>query len=158
VRLEPDIPRALTWPASLALCKKRPRLQSPGKASPSASEDVDWMLQEPDLEILSRPGFKQRSASEAAEVESACPCEDDEDSRFRVALDLFGAPLDQYGFDETILSASAECSSSFEEKAIEPQRQRAGRARRNDLCCPEGIPCRPCDRFGVESWDKNFIA
>jgi tetratricopeptide (TPR) repeat protein len=62
VRLEPDNPTAhYNLACSLALCKKRPAaLQSLRKAVSLGYDDVDWMLQDPDLEILKPdPEFKQ---------------------------------------------------------------------------------------------------
>ena len=54
VRLEPDNATAhYNLACSLALCKKRPAaLQSLRKAVSLGYDDVDWMLQDPDLEIL----------------------------------------------------------------------------------------------------------
>ena len=54
VRLEPDNPTAhYNLACSLALCKKRPAaIQSLRKAVSLGYDDVDWMLQDPDLEIL----------------------------------------------------------------------------------------------------------
>ncbi len=54
VRLEPENPTAhYNLACSLALCKKRPAaLQSLRKAVSLGYDDVDWMLQDPDLEIL----------------------------------------------------------------------------------------------------------
>ena len=54
VRLEPDNPTAhYNLACSLALCKRRPAaLQSLRKAVSLGYDDVDWMLQDPDLEIL----------------------------------------------------------------------------------------------------------
>ena len=62
VRLEPDNATAhYNLACSLALCKKRPAaLQSLRKAVSLGYDDVDWMLQDPDLEILKPdPAFKQ---------------------------------------------------------------------------------------------------
>ncbi len=62
VRLEPDNATAhYNLACSLALCKKRPAaLQSLRKAVSLGYDDVDWMLQDPDLEILKPdPEFKQ---------------------------------------------------------------------------------------------------
>ncbi len=62
VRLEPDNPTAhYNLACSLALCKKRPAAhQSLRKAVSLGYDDVDWMLQDPDLEILKPdPEFKQ---------------------------------------------------------------------------------------------------
>ncbi|HWA24622.1 MAG TPA: hypothetical protein VG734_03030 [Lacunisphaera sp.] len=62
VRLEPDNPTAhYNLACSLALCKKRPAaLQSLRKAVSLGYDDLDWMLQDPDLEILKTdPEFKQ---------------------------------------------------------------------------------------------------
>jgi tetratricopeptide (TPR) repeat protein len=62
VRLEPDNPTAhYNLACSLALCKKRPAaLQSLRKAVSLGYDDVDWMLQDPDLETLKPdPEFKQ---------------------------------------------------------------------------------------------------
>jgi len=62
VRLEPDNPTAhYNLACSLALCKKRPAaLQSLRKAVSLGYDDVDWMLQDPDLEILKPdPEFKE---------------------------------------------------------------------------------------------------
>lgn len=62
VRLEPDNPTAhYNLACSLALCKKRPAaLQSLRKAVSLGYDDVDWMLQDPDLEILKPdPEFQQ---------------------------------------------------------------------------------------------------
>jgi tetratricopeptide (TPR) repeat protein len=62
VRLEPDNPTAhYNLACSLALCKKRPAaLQSLRKAVSLGYDDVDWMLQDPDLEILKAdPEFQQ---------------------------------------------------------------------------------------------------
>ena len=62
VRLEPENPTAhYNLACSLALCKKRPAaLQSLRKAVSLGYDDVDWMLQDPDLEILKPdPAFKQ---------------------------------------------------------------------------------------------------
>ena len=62
VRLEPENPTAhYNLACSLALCKKRPAaLQSLRKAVSLGYDDVDWMLQDPDLEILKPdPEFKQ---------------------------------------------------------------------------------------------------
>jgi tetratricopeptide (TPR) repeat protein len=54
VRLEPDNATAhYNLACSLALCKKRPAaIQSLRKAVSLGYDDVDWMLQDPDLEIL----------------------------------------------------------------------------------------------------------
>jgi tetratricopeptide (TPR) repeat protein len=54
VRLEPDNATAhYNLACSLALCKKRPAaLQSLRKAVSLGYDDADWMLQDPDLEIL----------------------------------------------------------------------------------------------------------
>jgi tetratricopeptide (TPR) repeat protein len=54
VRLEPDNPTAhYNLACSLALCKKRPAaIQSLRKAVSLGYDDIDWMLQDPDLEIL----------------------------------------------------------------------------------------------------------
>ena len=54
VRLEPDNPTAhYNLACSLALCKMRPAaIQSLRKAVSLGYDDVDWMLQDPDLEIL----------------------------------------------------------------------------------------------------------
>jgi tetratricopeptide (TPR) repeat protein len=62
VRLEPENPTAhYNLACSLALCKKRPAaLQSLRKAVSLGYDDVDWMLQDPDLEILKTdPEFQQ---------------------------------------------------------------------------------------------------
>ena len=62
VRLEPENPTAhYNLACSLALCKRRPAaLQSLRKAVSLGYDDVDWMLQDPDLEILKPdPEFKQ---------------------------------------------------------------------------------------------------
>jgi tetratricopeptide (TPR) repeat protein len=62
VRLEPDNPTAhYNLACSLALCKRRPAaLQSLRKAVSLGYDDVDWMLQDPDLEILKPdPEFQQ---------------------------------------------------------------------------------------------------
>ena len=62
VRLEPDNPTAhYNLACSLALCKKRPAaLQSLRKAVSLGYDDVDWMLQDPDLETLKPdPEFQQ---------------------------------------------------------------------------------------------------
>ena len=62
VRLEPENPTAhYNLACSLALCKKRPAaLQSLRKAVSLGYDDVDWMLQDPDLEILKPdPEFQQ---------------------------------------------------------------------------------------------------
>jgi len=62
VRLEPDNATAhYNLACSLALCKKRPAaLQSLRKAVSLGYDDVDWMLQDPDLEILKTdPEFQQ---------------------------------------------------------------------------------------------------
>jgi len=61
VRLEPDNATAhYNLACSLALCKKRPAaLQSLRKAVSLGYDDVDWMLQDPDLEILKAdPAFQ----------------------------------------------------------------------------------------------------
>lgn len=61
VRLEPDNATAhYNLACSLALCKKRPAaIQSLRKAVSLGYDDVDWMLQDPDLEILKQdPGFQ----------------------------------------------------------------------------------------------------
>jgi tetratricopeptide (TPR) repeat protein len=54
VRLDPDNATAhYNLACSLALCKKRPAaLQSLRKAVSLGYDDVDWMLQDPDLETL----------------------------------------------------------------------------------------------------------
>jgi len=54
VRLEPDNPTAhYNLACSLALCKKRPdALRSLRKALSLGYDDLDWMEQDPDLEIL----------------------------------------------------------------------------------------------------------
>jgi tetratricopeptide (TPR) repeat protein len=62
VRLEPDNPTAhYNLACSLALCKKRPdALRSLRKALALGYNDVDWMEQDPDLEILKNdPEFRQ---------------------------------------------------------------------------------------------------
>ncbi len=62
VRLEPENPTAhYNLACSLALCKKRPAaLQSLRKAVSLGYDDADWMLQDPDLEILKTdPEFQQ---------------------------------------------------------------------------------------------------
>lgn len=62
VRLEPDNPTAhYNLACSLALCKKRPdALRSLRKAVSLGYDDADWMLQDPDLEILKPdPEFQQ---------------------------------------------------------------------------------------------------
>ena len=54
VRLEPDNPTAhYNLACSLALCKKRPdALRSLRQALSLGYDDLDWMQQDPDLEIL----------------------------------------------------------------------------------------------------------
>ncbi len=62
VRLEPDNPTAhYNLACSLALCKKRPAaLRSLRKAVSLGYDDLDWMQQDPDLELLkSDPEFQQ---------------------------------------------------------------------------------------------------
>lgn len=62
VRLEPDNATAhYNLACSLALCKKRPdALKSLRKAVSLGYKDVDWMEQDPDLEILKKdPEFQQ---------------------------------------------------------------------------------------------------
>lgn len=62
VRLEPANATAhYNLACSLALCKKRPAaLQSLRKAVSLGYDDVDWMLQDPDLETLkTAPEFQQ---------------------------------------------------------------------------------------------------
>src|SRR5437762_11914340 len=62
VRLEPDNATAhYNLACSLALCKKRPdALKSLRKAVSLGYRDVDWMLQDPDLEILKKDrGFQK---------------------------------------------------------------------------------------------------
>ena len=62
VRLEPDNATAhYNLACSLALCKKRPAaLQSLRKAVSLGYDDADWMLQDPDLEILKNdPEFQK---------------------------------------------------------------------------------------------------
>ncbi len=62
VKLEPDNATAhYNLACSLALCKKRPAaLQSLRKAVSLGYRDVDWMLQDPDLETLKGdPEFRQ---------------------------------------------------------------------------------------------------
>jgi hypothetical protein len=62
VRLEPDNPTAhYNLACSLALCKKRPdALRSLRKAVSLGYDDLDWMQQDPDLELLKGdPGFQQ---------------------------------------------------------------------------------------------------
>ena len=62
VRLEPDNPTAhYNLACSLALCKKRPdALKSLRKAVSLGYDDLDWMEQDPDLEILKNdPEFRQ---------------------------------------------------------------------------------------------------
>ena len=62
VRLEPDNPTAhYNLACSLALCKKRPdALKSLRKALSLGYDDLDWMEQDPDLEILKvDPAFRK---------------------------------------------------------------------------------------------------
>lgn len=62
VRLEPDNPTAhYNLACSLALCKKRPdALRSLRKALSLGYDDLDWMRQDPDLEMLKDdPEFQQ---------------------------------------------------------------------------------------------------
>ncbi len=62
VRLEPENATAhYNLACSLALCRKRPdALRSLRKAVSLGYRDVDWMLQDPDLEILKEdPEFRQ---------------------------------------------------------------------------------------------------
>lgn len=62
VRLEPDNATAhYNLACSLALCKKRPdALRSLRKALSLGYDDLDWMEQDPDLEILKDdPEFRQ---------------------------------------------------------------------------------------------------
>ncbi len=62
VRLEPENPTAhYNLACSLALCKKRPdALRSLRKALSLGYDDLDWMEQDPDLEILKQdPEFRQ---------------------------------------------------------------------------------------------------
>ena len=62
VRLEPDNPTAhYNLACSLALCKKRPdALRSLRKAVSLGYDDLDWMQQDPDLELLKNdPEFQQ---------------------------------------------------------------------------------------------------
>jgi Flp pilus assembly protein TadD len=62
VRLEPDNATAhYNLACSLALCKKRPdALRSLRKAVSLGYDDIDWMQQDPDLEILKKdPGFQK---------------------------------------------------------------------------------------------------
>jgi len=62
VKLEPDNATAhYNLACSLALCKKRPdAIKSLRKAVSLGYKDVDWMLQDPDLEILKNdPEFQQ---------------------------------------------------------------------------------------------------
>jgi tetratricopeptide (TPR) repeat protein len=62
VRLEPDNATAhYNLACSLALCKKRPdALKSLRKAVSLGYDDIDWMLQDPDLETLKTdPGFQK---------------------------------------------------------------------------------------------------
>ncbi|MSU46286.1 MAG: hypothetical protein EXS42_03970 [Lacunisphaera sp.] len=62
VRLEPDNPTAhYNLACSLALCKKRPdALRSLRQAVSLGYDDLDWMQQDPDLELLKNdPEFLQ---------------------------------------------------------------------------------------------------
>jgi len=62
VRLEPENPTAhYNLACSLALCKKRPdALRSLRKAISLGYDDLNWMQQDPDLEILKgNPEFKK---------------------------------------------------------------------------------------------------
>jgi tetratricopeptide (TPR) repeat protein len=62
VRLEPENPTAhYNLACSLALCKKRPdALRSLRKALSLGYDDLDWMEQDPDLEILKNdPEFRK---------------------------------------------------------------------------------------------------
>ena len=62
VRLEPENPTAhYNLACSLALCKKRPdALRSLRKALSHGYDDLDWMEQDPDLEILKgNPEFQK---------------------------------------------------------------------------------------------------
>ena len=62
VRLEPENPTAhYNLACSLALCKKRPdALRSLRKALSLGYDDLDWMEQDPDLEILKdNPEFQK---------------------------------------------------------------------------------------------------
>ncbi len=62
VRLEPDNPTAhYNLACSLALCKKRPdAMRSLRKALSLGYDDLDWMEQDPDLDILKEePEFRQ---------------------------------------------------------------------------------------------------
>ena len=62
VRLDPENPTAhYNLACSLALCRKRPdALRSLRKALSLGYDDLDWMQQDPDLEILKEdPEFQQ---------------------------------------------------------------------------------------------------
>lgn len=62
VRLDPDNPTAhYNLACSLALCRKRPdALRSLRKALSLGYDDLDWMQQDPDLEILKNdPEFRK---------------------------------------------------------------------------------------------------
>ncbi len=62
VRLEPDNPTAhYNLACSLALCKKRPdAMRSLRKALSLGYDDLDWMEQDPDLDLLKdAPEFRQ---------------------------------------------------------------------------------------------------